>query len=427
LRDGENEGFGAGCHLIRMLKKLLQMQDDVVKLPELLAILDPESGDAINRFAFCAQPMPDFEMRISEVPKHEWPRHLITTEVMIAGPDDEQVEADDSPLLFAIIANSRVVDAAEGRRCEYDYPTITRTVLRCIVNGRVPLTMMSDSGPAFYQTLKLKPVVEILDAANQALKLDGKELDDYAQKRVGELSGVSDLNDDDLKLLWVQCAQLRPPWTKLLTDAEMSRLQNDISEMPGEDVTPVVRQLIDVVMFVLGIDGIADTSFGPQSSIGELMNSGTVHPIDHWNPSFSKFCSYKLEALQDLGHKVIAAIPSRDFSTHYGLNDKLPVAELHRLQSIERRMLDEQSEQRAVYFEALTAFASQLHSVIRRISQHESPDRPLSEIDGVQEMLPRVHRPLPLGRGPRADLGGMAKAAPLQFDDGALAHLIDIG
>jgi hypothetical protein len=166
LRDDENEGFGAGCHLIRMLKKLLQMQEDALKLPELLEILDPESPDAINRFAFCAQAMPDFDVRASEIPKHEWLRHLITTEVMASGPN-EHAEADDSPLLFALIANSSIVvdpQAAGGRRCQYDYQTITRIVMRYIVNGRFPLTIMTDlpkgapPGPPFYQTLKVKPL-----------------------------------------------------------------------------------------------------------------------------------------------------------------------------------------------------------------------------------------------------------------------------
>jgi len=152
-----------------------------------------------------------------------------------------------------------------------------------------------------------------------------------------------------------------------------------------------------------------------------------------------RFRRYKLDVLQDVGHKVIAGIPSRDFSTHYGLNDKLPVAELQRLQTIERRMLDAQPEQRAQYFEALTAFASQLHSIIRRVSQQGSPDRPLSEIDGVQEILPRVHQPQAPGRSAGAVSGGMAssssaaaagggaQAAAGQVDDGALAFLVDMG
>ncbi len=143
--------------------------------------------------------------------------------------------------------------------------------------------------------------------------------------------------------------------------------------------------------------------------------------------------------LQDLGHKVIAGIPSRDFSTHYGLNDKQPVEELQRLQTIERRMLDAQPEQRAQYFEALTAFASQLHSIIRRVSQEGAPDRPLSEIEGVQEILPRVQQPQASGRGPAAAArgmaslsssaaaGGRAQAADSQVDDRAIASLLDMG
>jgi hypothetical protein len=137
--------------------------------------------------------------------------------------------------------------------------------------------------------MQVKPALEVLDDADQALKLDGKKLEEYAQKRVGELSGVADLNDDDLKLLCVQCAQLRRPWTKLLTAAESSRLQSDISEMPGEHVTPVVRHLIDAVTFVLGLDGVSDKSFGPEDSIEKFMKSDAVRPRLGWSPSFNRY------------------------------------------------------------------------------------------------------------------------------------------
>ena len=134
----------------------------------------------------------------------------------------------------------------------------------------------------------MKPALEVLDDADNSLKLDGKKLEEYAQKRLDELSGVADLNDDDLKLLCVQCAQLRRPWTKPLTAAETSRLQSDISEMPGEHVTPVVRHLIDAVTFVLGIDGVSDKSFGAGDSMDKFMNSDAVRPRLGWNPSFNR-------------------------------------------------------------------------------------------------------------------------------------------
>lgn len=436
LRDDDNEEFGGGCHLIRMLKKLLQMQNDALNLPELLAILNPESPDGINRFAYFAQPMPDFEIRVSNIPKYEWPRHLLTAEFMTLGLN-ERMEADDSPLQFLIVANSRIVDGPEGRYCEYDYQTILRSVLRYVVDGRVPLTIMTTvpgapPGPAFFRSLMVKPALEVLDDANQAVKLDGKKLEEYARKRVGELSGVSDLNDDELKLLCIQCAQLRRGWTKPLTPAEMSKLQSDISEMPAEHVSPVVQNLITVVTFVLGIRDLdADQSFRPQDTIEVLIDSEMMRKHHVWNESFKKFRRYKLECLQDLGHKVIAGIPSRDFSTHYGLNDRLPVSELKRFQSIEHGMLQEQHENRSKYFDALTNFASMLHSIIRRVSQHESPDRPLSEIDAVKDVLPRVHQPLS-GCNVAAAAGDMPRGVLSRghipnIDDGALAFLVDMG
>ena len=165
--------------------------------------------------------------------------------------------------------------------------------------------------------------------------------------------------------------------------------------MPAEHVSPVVQNLITVVTFVLGIRDLdADRSFRPQDTIEMLIGSEIMRNHHVWNESFKKFRHYKLESLQDLGHKVIAGIPSREFSTHYGLNDRLPALEFERLQSIEHRMLQEQQENRSKYFEALTNFASMLHSIIRRVSQHESPDQPLSEIDAVKDILPKVHQPL---------------------------------
>jgi len=180
VRDEDNEEFGGGCHLIRMLKKLLQMQNDALNLPELLAILNPESPDGINRFACCAQPMPDFEIRVSSIPKHEWSRHLLSAEFMTLG-HNERMEADDSPLQFLIVANSRIVDGPEGRYCEYDYQTIMRSVLRYVVDGRFPLTIMTvvpgaPPGPAFFRSLMVKPALEVLDDSNQAVKLDGKKI-----------------------------------------------------------------------------------------------------------------------------------------------------------------------------------------------------------------------------------------------------------
>jgi hypothetical protein len=278
----------------------------------------------------------------------------------------------------------------------------------------------------------VKPALEVLDDANQAMKLDGKKLEDYARKRVGELSGVSDLNDDELKLLCIQCAQLRRGWTKPLTPAEISKLQSDISEMPAEHVSPVVQNLITVVTFVLGIRDLdADRSFRPQDTIEMLIGSEIMRNHHVWNESFKKFRRYKLESLQDLGHKVIAGIPSRDFSTHYGLNDRLPDSEFKRLQSIEHRMLQEQHENRSKYFEALTNFASMLHPIIRRVSQHESPDQPLSEIDAVKDILPRAHQPLS-GRSVAAAAGAMthgvfSRGNVSKVDDGALVFLVEMG
>jgi hypothetical protein len=431
LRDDENEEFGAGCHLIRMLKKLLQMQDDALKLPDLLTILDTESPDSINRFACCAQPIPDFDMRVSEIPKHEWSKHLLTAEFTTLG-FDENCEVDDSPLQFAIIANSRMVDGPGERRCQYNYQAITRIVLRHIIDGRFPLTIMTDlpgapPGPAFFRTLQAKPALEVIGDADEAVKLDGKKLEEYARKRVGELSGVADLNDDDLKLLCVQCAQLRRGWTKPLSSSEVSKLQCDISEMPGEHVALVVQHLITIVTFVLGIRDLdADKSFCPQDTIENIMNSDAVRPHLGWNQSFSRFRRYKLESLQDLGYKVIAGIPSRDFSTHYGLNDKLPVEQLQRLQRIEHFMLQDNHEHRAKYFEALTVFASQLHSVIRRVSQHESPDKPLSEIDDVKEILPRVHLSQSI-RIPGSAKSELKPQISPAVDDRTLCFLIEMG
>jgi hypothetical protein len=312
-----------------------------------------------------------------------------------------------------------------------------RSVLRYVVDGRFPLTIMTvvpgaPPGPAFFRSLMVKPALEVLDDANQALKLDGKKLEEYARKRVGELSGVSDLNDEELKLLCIQCAQLRRGWTKPLTPAEISKLQNDISEMPAEHVSPVVQNLITVVTFVLGIRDLdADQSFRPQDTIEMLIGSEIMRNHHVWNESFKKFRRFKLESLQDLGHKVIAGIPSRDFSTHYGLNDRLPVSELERFQSIEHRMLQEQQENRSKYFEALTNFASMLHSIIRRVSQYESPDQPLSEIDAVKDILPRAHQPLS-GRSVAAAAGAMTQGVfsrgdVSKVDDGALVFLVEMG
>jgi hypothetical protein len=87
-----------------MLKKLLQMQGDALLLPELLEILDTDGP--VNRFAAYAEPFTGgFEKSISEIPTHEWQMHLIPV-------------SDDSPLLFAIIANSCVEQTPEGRRCQ---------------------------------------------------------------------------------------------------------------------------------------------------------------------------------------------------------------------------------------------------------------------------------------------------------------------
>ena len=416
LKDDENEGVGAGCHLIRMLKKLLQMQSDALLLPELLAVLDTDHPDAVNRLAFYAEPFSrEFEKRISDIPTHEWSKHLITM-------------SDDWPLLFSIIANSSAQHSSE---VAYDYQAITRMVLRSAINGRFPITMESTPGAlSFYQTLKVKKPLELLNDANEAEKIDMRELEKYAKERIGQLSGKQ-VDDADLKLLCIQCAQLHHPWTQALTQTELSRLQSDISEMPGEHVAPVVQHLIDVVMFVLSIQ--QRTDFADIQTIGDLMDGKEqrqplLRPPLGWNPSFSRFRRYKLEKLRDIGHKVIAAIPSRDFSTHCGLNDRLPDTELPRLQSIESRMLREPAEQRAKYHETLSTFASQLSSIIRRVSQHESPDRPLAEIDAVQDILPKYNRPRSVRSAAAAAVaGGRVQGDEYRVDDAALALMIDHG
>jgi hypothetical protein len=118
--------------------------------------------------------------------------------------------------------------------------------------------------------------------------------------------------------------------------------------MPGEHVAPVVQHLISIVTFVLSIETVLDKRFEPHDFSAKLIDSKDkeVLPPFGWNASFSRFRRYKLETLQDIGHKMIAGVPSRDFSTHCGLNDKLPVEEYKRLQRIESRMLQEQPEQR---------------------------------------------------------------------------------
>jgi hypothetical protein len=427
LKDDENEGVGAGCHLIRMLKKLLQMQSDALLLPELLAVLNTDDSNAVNRLAFYAEPFSrEFEKRISDIPTHEWPRHLITM-------------SDDWPLLFSIIANSSIGQSSE---VVYDYQAITRMVLRSAINGRFPITMESAPGAlSFYQTLKVKKPLEVMNDANQSEKIDMRELERYAKERIGHLSGKQ-VDDADLKLLCIQCAQLHHPWTQPLTQTELSRLQSDISDMPGEHVAPVVQHLIDVVMFVLSIQQRAD--FADIETIGDLMDGKeqrqpVLRPPLGWNPSFSRFRRYKLEKLRDVGNKVIAAIPSRDFSTHCGLNDRLPDSELPRLQSIESRMLREPAEQRAKFHETLSNFASQLSSIIRRVSQHESPDRPLAEIDAVQDILPKSNRPRPArsaaaaaaaagaAAAGAAAAGGRVQRDEYRVDDAALALMIDYG
>jgi hypothetical protein len=94
-------------------------------------------------------------------------------------------------------------------------------------------------------------------------------------------------------------------------------------------------------------------------------------------------------------------------------------------------MLQEQHENRSKYFEALTNFASMLHPIIRRVSQHESPDQPLSEIDAVKDILPRAHQPLS-GRSVAAAAGAMthgvfSRGNVSKVDDGALVFLVEMG
>jgi hypothetical protein len=192
-----------------------------------------------------------------------------------------------------------------------------------------------------------------------------------------------------------------------------------------------VQNLIDVVMFVLSIQQPADMTH--IVTIGDLMDGREqqqplLHPPLGWNPSFSRFRQYKLEKLRDIGNKVIAAIPSRDFSRHCGLNDRLPDAELPRLQSIESRMLREPPEQRAKYHEVLSTFASQLSSIIRSVSQHESPDRPLVDIDAVQHIMPKTNQPLIMcsGANAAAAVGG-PHGGTLAVDDAAIATMMELG
>jgi hypothetical protein len=421
LQDDQNVGVGAGCHLIRMLKKLLQMQNDALLLPELLDVLNTDRPDAVNRLAFYAEPFSrEDEKRIGDIPIHDWPKHAITM-------------SDDWPLLFSIIANSSVDHASEVK---YDYQAIMRTVLRCAINGRFPITMESRRGtPPFYQTLKVRKPVEMLNEANEIKSVDVKELEKYALERVVQLSGKQ-VDDTDLNLLCVLCDQLRHPWNEPLTKIELSKLQSDISEMPAEHVAPVVQHLIQVVTFVLSIDQRAD--YANIETIGHLIVDSKdskekskevyIRPPFGWNASFKgRFYRYKLEKLRDICYKVIAGIPSRDFSTHSGLNDKLPDEELPRLQSIESRMLREPAEQRAKYHEALSTFAAQLHSVIGKVSQSESSDCPLSEIAAVQEILPKVYRPRPACRTSAAASGRSAQEDDFRVDDRVLAQMLEIG
>jgi hypothetical protein len=411
LRSDENEfGLGGGCHLIRMLKKLLQLQCDAMLLPELLAVIEAEGPDSVNPFGFYAQPFSSgFFLHISDIPTHEWERHLL-------GIND-----DCAPLLFAIISHSCVVHCAEGRRTHYDLKPITRLVLQSVVNGRFPLTMASSAAsPSFYQTLKVKMPVELRDNEHDAQIVDVRELEQHARDRVGRLSGAI-VDDPDLNLLYVHCVQLRAPWTNNLAPAEVMRLHNDISEMPGEHIAHVLQNLDKVVAFILRMDPKSGKSFKPDQLIGELIDSNEVCVPGGWSISFCRrFSCYRLEALRDIALKAIAGIPSRDFSNHCGLNDTMPEEERCRLQNIQSRMLQDQAERRFKYCEVLSCFASQLHGVIRRVSHHELPDQPLSGIEAVQEIFPRVHQNLSSGAG------ALAQGAAA-VDDGALAKMVDFG
>jgi hypothetical protein len=91
-------------------------------------------------------------------------------------------------------------------------------------------------------------------------------------------------------------------------------------------------------------------------------------------------------------------------------------------------MLREPAEQRAKYHETLSTFASQLSSIIRRVSQYESPDRPLAEIDAVQDILPKYNRPRSVRSAAAAAVaGGRVQGDEYGVDDVALALMIDHG
>jgi hypothetical protein len=81
-------------------------------------------------------------------------------------------------------------------------------VLLTAINGRFPIS--TTSTPSFFQTLEVKKPLELLNDANETQSIDVKELEKYAQERVGQLSGTQ-VDHADLKLLCVHARSCAVP------------------------------------------------------------------------------------------------------------------------------------------------------------------------------------------------------------------------